>query len=109
VKRTRHKTPLQFTLNAQLSRSNLTGDHFRTASQRLENGFVGPIGSGKIDKSHEAPPPIIGLSAPSASPLDQNKAREFFCLFVSADVAPRRCNHARLMHPETKHGGDHKS
>jgi hypothetical protein len=39
VKRTRHKTPLQFTLNSQPSGPNLANDYFRTASPRLENGF----------------------------------------------------------------------
>src|SRR5437879_3422267 len=38
VKRTRHKTPL----TQRGSWARLAGDHFRTASQRLENGFVEP-------------------------------------------------------------------
>ena len=36
VKRTRHKSPL----TQRGSAAMLAGDHFRTASQRLENGFV---------------------------------------------------------------------
>src|SRR5207245_11248525 len=35
---TRHKTPL----TQRGSWARLAGDHFRTASQRLENGFVEP-------------------------------------------------------------------
>jgi len=38
VKRTRHKSPLAQHGSPRI----LAGDHFRTASQRLGNGFVGP-------------------------------------------------------------------
>jgi hypothetical protein len=44
VKRARHKTPLQIhTKRANYLPQKLAGDHFRTASWRFENGFVGTI------------------------------------------------------------------